>query len=107
MTEENTHRAGEDLSREIVERPELRNDLWIATKYFDNGPEENLRQWTEAAEFLDSIVDVGDSFGNEAVTVALIDARDRAREEAKRARSEIRMRREWAAKQPKEAGLGL
>lgn len=85
--------------------PERRNDLWITTKYFDHGLEENLRQWREAGDFLDSIVNVGDSFGNEAVTVALIDARDRAREEARRAGEEIRMRREWAKKQPKEAEL--
>lgn len=43
--------------------------------------------------------------GNDALLVALADCRKRCDEEARRARSEVDMRRAWAERQPKEAEL--
>ncbi len=99
--------CSEDASKgqPIPPSPERRNDLWHSVKAFDYGPEENLKQWEGAVDFLGGLVDIGDRLGNDAVTVALIDARGRAQEEARRARSEVQMRREWAEKQPEEADL--
>lgn len=85
--------------------PERANDLWHVAKTFDKGPEGNLKAWTLAATLLEQFVEAGDVLGNDATVHALVDARWRAEEEVKRAQVEVTMRREWAAKQPKEADL--
>ena len=85
--------------------PEKRNDLWCNEKVFDYGPERNLEAWESAARMLEGFANMSDSLDNEPMIVALTDAMLRAKEEVKRARVEVRMRREWAEKQPTEADL--
>ena len=85
--------------------PEKRNDLWRCEKVFDYGPERNLQAWESAARMLEGFANMSDSLDNEPMIVALTDAMLRAKEEVKRARVEVRMRREWAEKQPTEADL--
>ena len=94
-----------DAPQPLPVSPERRNDLWHTAKAFDYGPDGNLKQWEEAVDFLDGLANMGGRVGNDAVSVALIDARDRAQEEVRRAKSEVRMRREWASRQPTEADL--
>ena len=85
--------------------PEKRNDLWRCEKVFDYGPEKNLEVWATASHVLEGLAEMGDALGNDGVVVALTDAMIRAKEEVRRHRSEVRMRREWAEKQPTEADL--
>ena len=85
--------------------PEKRNDLWRCEKVFDYGPEENLEAWKEAAMMLEGFAQMSDAFDNEPMVVALTDTMIRAKEEVKRASAEVRMRREWAERQPAEADL--
>ena len=91
--------------RPLPASPERRNDLWRCEKVFDYGPEKNLEVWASAAHVLGGLAEMGDALGSEGVVVALTDAAMRAKEEARRAKSEVRMRREWAEKQPTEADL--
>lgn len=108
MTEQRSEQGGWVASPELPPSPERRNDLWHEAKMFDYGPEDNLKLWNQATGILDSFVEVAAKLGvaeNEALVHAMIDARERAREEVRRADSEVRMRREWAEKQPKEADL--
>ena len=91
--------------RPLPPSPEKRNDLWCCEKVFDYGPEKNLEVWSGAAVVLQGLAEMGDALGNDGVVVALTDAMSRAKEEARRAASEVRMRREWAGKQPTEADL--
>jgi hypothetical protein len=75
---------------------------------FDHGPEANLGLWEQAVGIIDGFVHMVAHLGeheNEAAVVALIDARERAREEARRAKVEVDMRCQWASSQPKEAEL--
>jgi hypothetical protein len=95
----------EGAGQPLPERPEVRNDLWHHQKAFDHGAEGNLAQWEHAVEMLDSLVEFRFFHDKDALMVALMDARDRAREEVRRAASEVRMRREWAASQPTGADL--
>ncbi len=91
--------------RPLPASPEKRNDLWRCEKVFDYGPEKNLEVWSNAARVLEGLAEMGDALGNDGVVVALTDAMIRAKEEVKRARSEVQMRREWAERQPTGAGL--
>ena len=87
----------------LPERPEVRNDLWHTAKMFDYGPERNLKVWTEAAQMLDAFAEMAANLDNDGLEVALVDAHERAKEEVRRAESEVRMRREWAEGQPTRA----
>ena len=91
--------------RPLPASPEKRNDLWRCEKVFDGGPEENLELWSQAARVLEGPAQMGDALGSAGVVLAPTDAMIRAKEEARRAASEARMRREWAERQPTEAGL--
>ena len=87
----------------LPERPEVRDDLWRVVKVFDYGPEDNLRAWEQAAAFLEGLGHYAERQENEALIVALEDARKRANEEVRRAQVEAKMRREWAERQPTRA----
>lgn len=89
--------------RPLPDRPEQRNDLWRTAKMFDYGPERNLEIWTEAMHMLDAFAEMASNLDNDALQVALVDCHIRAKEEVKRAGSEVRMRREWAEGQPTRA----
>lgn len=98
----------EGAGQPFPESPEKRNDLWHEAKMFDYGPEDNLKLWEQATGILDSFVEVAAKLGvseNDALIHAMIDARERAREEIRRAGAEVQMRKEWAERQPKEADL--
>jgi len=76
-----------------------RNDLWIAAKSLDHGPEENARLWKRAGLFLDLLHGMIAAWNedpavrNDALAVALTDCRDRVREEIRRAEAETEMGR--------------
>ena len=91
--------------RPVPPSPERRNDLWRTGKVFDYGPERNLEAWESAARMLEGFATMSDSLDSEPMVVALTDAMLRAKEEVKRARVEVTMRREWADRQPTEVDL--
>lgn len=101
----------EQRMEQVPKGPEYRNDLWMCAKAFDYGPEENLRLWEAASAVLEGLCKMAEEWcrnpltANDALLVAFADCHDRCKEEAKRHEREIEMRREWAARQPKETDL--
>ncbi len=72
-------------------------ELW-ATSILppDQGPEGNVAMWREAESYLEHLAHMSDHQDNEAVTVALTDAYNRAIEERRRAEDLLKLRARWS-----------
>lgn len=73
---------------------EVRGDLWLVPKAFDQRPQGNARLWKRARVFLSALCGMVAAWGedpavrNEALVVALADCRERVQEEIRRAEAE-------------------
>lgn len=87
-----------EQQKSLTPDPTGRDDLWCVGK--DDmgkvGVEAALVLWRQASAMLDGLADMAEHQPNEALYVALSDARARAYEEVRRHEVEVKMRRDWA-----------